>query len=85
MTRLPGRFVVPALTALNENPYLSAIRAGMVAVVPLTIVGGMFMILLHLPLPGWDERMPAWLRDILEIPVTATFGVLAVIACMSSS
>lgn len=83
MTRLPGRFVVAALTALNENPYLSAIRAGMVAVVPLTIVGGMFMILLHLPLPGWDERMPAWLRDILEIPVTATFGVLAVIACMS--
>ena len=33
-----------ALTALGENTYLSAIRAGMVSVVPLTIVGGLFMI-----------------------------------------
>jgi hypothetical protein len=42
--------------------YLSAIRSGMVAIVPLTIVGGLFMIVAHLPL--------------LQIPVAATLGVL---------
>jgi PTS system cellobiose-specific IIC component len=71
------------MTALGENTWLSAVRAGMVAVVPLTIVGGLFMIVLHLPLPGWEDRLPSWVRDLLQIPVTATFGVLAVVACFS--
>ena len=42
--------VLPAITAFGDNPTLSAIRAGMVAVVPLTIIGGLFMIAAHLPL-----------------------------------
>jgi PTS system cellobiose-specific IIC component len=83
VSRLLYRFVVPAMTALGENTWLSAVRAGMVAVVPLTIVGGLFMIVLHLPLPGWEDRLPSWVRDLLQIPVTATFGVLAVVACFS--
>ena len=36
--------VIAGLKSLSENTYLSAIRAGMVAVVPLTIVGGIFLI-----------------------------------------
>jgi cellobiose-specific phosphotransferase system component IIC len=36
--------LAPALTALSENTYLSAIRAGMVSIVPLTIIGGLFLI-----------------------------------------
>lgn len=69
--------LLPALTAFGDNPTLAAIRAGMVAVVPLTIIGGLFMIAAHLPLPGWEERIAAW-RPLLELPVTATFGLLAV-------
>ena len=74
--------VVRALTALSENTYLSAIRAGMVAIVPLTIIGGLFMIVSHLPVSGWDARVAPY-RALLQIPVTATFGVLAVVACFS--
>jgi PTS system cellobiose-specific IIC component len=44
MLRFLTKHVVPALTTLSENMYLSAVRAGMVAVVPLTIIGGLFMI-----------------------------------------
>ena len=72
----------PALTALGENTYLAAIRAGMVAVVPLTIVGGLFIIAAYLPVPGWDARVAPF-RPVLQIPVTATFGILAVVACFS--
>ena len=71
-----------ALTALSENAYLSAIRAGMVSVVPLTIIGGLFMIVSFLPLPGWESRVAAWL-PLLQIPVTATFGLLAVFVCFA--
>ena len=74
--------VVRILTSLSENTYLSAIRAGMVAVVPLTIVGGLFMIVAYLPVAGWDARVAPYL-PLLRIPVTATFGLLGVVACFS--
>jgi PTS system cellobiose-specific IIC component len=74
--------LVPTLTALSENTYLSAIRAGMVSVVPLTIIGGVFMIVSHLPVAGWEDRIAPYLQ-LLRVPVTATFGLLAVFACFA--
>jgi PTS system cellobiose-specific IIC component len=81
LARLTER-LAPALTRLSENLHLSAIRAGMVAVVPLTIVGGMFMIVAYLPIAGWDARVAPYL-PVLQAPVTATFGLLGVVACFS--
>lgn len=71
------RNALPFLTALSENTYLSAIRSGMVSVVPLTIIGGLFMVLSYLPLPGWEKRVEKFL-PLLQVPVTATFGLLGV-------
>ncbi|MDW8310279.1 MAG: PTS transporter subunit EIIC [Verrucomicrobiales bacterium] len=77
---LINQYVVPPLTALSENTYLSAIRAGMVSIVPLTIIGGLFMIVAFLPVPGWEQRIGPYAR-LLQVPVTATFGVLSVFVC----
>ena len=77
----PGRLAT-ALTALSENTYLSAIRAGMVAVVPLTIIGGLFMIVRHFPAEGWEARIERFI-PLLQVPVTATFGLLGVFACFA--
>lgn len=77
-----GRRLLPALRVLSDNTYLSAVRAGMVAVVPLTILGGLFMILAYLPVPGWEARVAAYL-PLLQVPVTATFGLLAVFVCFA--
>ena len=82
MLRFLNTHVVPALTTLSENTYLSAVRAGMVAVVPLTIVGGLFMIVAYLPVASWDARIAPYL-PLLQVPVTATFGLLAIVACLS--
>jgi cellobiose PTS system EIIC component len=73
---------VPALTALSENTYLSAIRAGMVSVVPLTIIGGLFMVVAFLPIAGWEAIVKPHL-ELLQVPVTATFGLLAVFVCFA--
>jgi PTS system cellobiose-specific IIC component len=72
----------PIVERISSNAYLAAIRAGMVAVVPLTIVGGLFMIAAFLPVRGWEERSAAF-RPLLEIPVAATFGVLGLVACFA--
>jgi PTS system cellobiose-specific IIC component len=77
----PNRFAT-ALTAITDNNYLAAVRAGMVAVVPLTIVGGLFTILSHLPFASWDALVAPH-RELLEVPVAATFGLLAVVASLS--
>lgn len=74
--------VVPALTTLSENTYLSAVRAGMVSVVPLTIIGGLFMIVAYLPVRGWEQRVAPYM-PLLQVPITATFGLLAVFACFA--
>src|SRR6185369_13090841 len=79
-----NQHVVPALSALSENTYLSAIRAGMVSVVPLTIIGGLFMIVAYLQISGWDQRVAPYLQ-LLQVPVTATFGLLAVFVCFAIS
>ncbi|MCB0731957.1 MAG: PTS sugar transporter subunit IIC [Ignavibacteriae bacterium] len=77
-----NKYIVNPLNSLSENSYLSAIRAGMVAVVPLTIVGSIFIIISYFPFAGWEEIISPF-RTILEIPVNATFGLLAVFVCFS--
>jgi cellobiose PTS system EIIC component len=82
LTSLLNSHLVPALTVVSENTYMAAIRAGMVSVVPLTIIGGLFIIVAYLPLAGWEAVVAPYLK-LLEIPVTATFGVLAVFVCFA--
>src|SRR6476646_3965032 len=77
-----GRHFVRGVTVLSENTYLSSIRAGMVSVVPLTIIGGLFMIVAYLPVSGWEARVAPYL-PLLQIPVTATFGVLSIFVCFA--
>jgi PTS system cellobiose-specific IIC component len=82
LTMLLDRHVVPPLTVLSENNYLAAIRAGMVSIVPLTIIGGLFMVAAFLPIGGWEDLVEPYL-PLLQIPVTATFGLLAVFVCFA--
>jgi cellobiose PTS system EIIC component len=81
-TDLLNKHLVPPLTALSENTYLSAIRAGMVSVVPMTIIGGLFIIVSFLPVTGWDKIVAPYL-GLLQVPVTATFGLLSVFVCFA--
>jgi cellobiose PTS system EIIC component len=54
----------------------------MVSVVPLTIIGGLFMIVAYMPITGWDVRIAPYLQ-LLQVPVTATFGLLGVFVCFA--
>ncbi len=81
-TGLLNKYLVPPLTVVSENTYMSAIRAGMMATVPLTIIGGFFMIIAYMPVPGWDKIVAPYL-SLLLIPERATFGLLAIFVCFA--
>jgi cellobiose PTS system EIIC component len=69
-TALLNKTVVPFLTALSENTYLSAVRAGMVSVVPLTIIGGLFMIVAFMPITWGSVKLSV--GDFKGLPSFAT-------------
>ncbi len=79
---LLNKYVVPTLNALSENTYMSAIRAGMVSVVSLTIIGGLFMIVAELPWPWWQDLVEPY-SELLQVPVKATFKLLSVFVCFA--
>jgi PTS system cellobiose-specific IIC component len=83
-TRILNKYVVPTLSAISENTYMSAIRAGMVSIVPLTIIGGLFLIVAEFPVAGWKSIVEPY-SGLLQIPVKATFGLLAVFVCFAIS
>ncbi|HZO86000.1 MAG TPA: PTS transporter subunit EIIC [Verrucomicrobiae bacterium] len=71
-----------ALAAVSENTYLAAIRTGVVSIVPLTIIGGLFMVISFFPSARWEEIVKPHLQ-LLQVPVTATFGVLGLFVCFA--
>lgn len=77
-----NRVVTPALTALSENTYFAAIRAGLVSLVPLTIIGGVFLIVGYFPAAGWSAMVAPYL-PVLQVPVSATFGLLSLFLAFS--
>jgi PTS system cellobiose-specific IIC component len=81
-TEFLNKNVVPPLEWLSELTIMKAIRAGMMAIVPLTIIGGIFMIIAYMPIPGWEDWVEPYL-PLLEIPNKATFGLLAIFVCFS--
>jgi PTS system cellobiose-specific IIC component len=77
-----GPRIAMRMTAFAETPIMAAIRGGVVAVVPLTIVGGVFMLLANPPFAA-AEAWVADYADTLSIPVAATFGLLALFVCLA--
>ena len=65
-----------------DRPIPASIRAGVAAVVPLTVVGGLFMLLANPPIPAVERMLEPW-ADLLRIPVTATFGILGLFVCLA--
>ena len=49
--------VVQVMGAIANNRYLTAIRNGMSVIIPVTIIGSMFIIALNLPIDAWKEMI----------------------------
>lgn len=70
--------ILPLLIKVGQNKYLIALRNGIAFVMPLTIIGSIFNIIAYFPVPGWENILGDF-KPILEIPATASMGILAIV------
>ncbi|WP_042222135.1 PTS cellobiose transporter subunit IIC [Oceanobacillus manasiensis] len=76
------RYFMPVAGRLAEQRHLKAVRDGIIAVMPLLIIGSIFLIISSPPYEPWAEFMAPFAAS-LSIPVDATFGLLGLIAVFS--
>lgn len=71
--------LMPVAFKISNQRHMRAIRQGIVATLPLTIVGSFFCIFLNLPIDGYTEFIAPY-TAILDIPFRFTIGILALYA-----
>jgi len=76
------RYFMPVAGKLAEQRHLRAIRDGIIATMPLLIIGSIFLIISSPPVESWAEFMEPYAPS-LSIPVDATFGLLGLVAVFS--
>lgn len=70
---------IPVLSKIGENRIMIALRNGISIVIPITIIGSIFNIIAYFPVDGWTELLGPF-QQVLEIPATASMGIMALIA-----
>ena len=68
--------LTPLFIKLGTNSYIIGIRDGMVATVPFTIFGSLFIILQQFPNDKWLEFIAPY-SAILGVPNTMTIGIIS--------
>ena len=74
--------LVPVARKLDQNRYLTAIRDGFFAVMPLLIVGSIFLLIPYIPIEAYQNFMARklgenWVNYIL-IPFSATMNLMTI-------
>lgn len=84
-----NRFFVPLAHKVDNQRHLSAIKAGMVAMTPFTILGSFFAILLALPnMLGESNSFSQFIltnAELFNLPVTLSTGLIGLYACAAIS
>ncbi len=73
------RKIMPVANRIGTQRHMTAIKKGIIATMPLTIVGSFFTILLNIPIESVAAAIEPY-REILDIPFRYTVGILALYA-----
>src|SRR5699024_1319521 len=78
------RYFVPVAGKISEQRHLKAIRDGIIAAMPLLIIGSVFLIISDPPVEAWADFMESY-AEKLTIPVDAAFEILGLVAVFGIS
>lgn len=75
--------MTPAIMKFANAKPVVAIKDGLMTIIPLTLIGSIFLLLAFIPLPGWNDWMtgmfgPQWQEPLFQV-VGATFDILALV------
>ena len=73
---------MPFAGRLAEQRHLKALREGIVAVMPLLLVGSLFLIIAYPPIEALDTAVAPFRGELSKVS-NATFGILALVASFS--
>lgn len=71
--------VLPVANKIGQQRHMTAIRKGIIATLPLTIVGSFFTILENMPIPALANLLAPY-ASILDVPFRFTVGILSLYA-----
>lgn len=80
--RVMERYFMPVAEKISEQRHLKAVRDGIISVMPLLIIGSIFLIIAFPPVKSWAEFMEPYVST-LTIPVDATFGIMGLVAAFT--
>lgn len=72
--------LVPVAAWIERNKFINGIRRAFIMVMPLLMIGSLFLMIQAFPLPAYQKMMESLMgenwKDIFDIPVMATFSML---------
>jgi len=73
------------MAPLFDQPHLASIRDGLVALMPLLIIGAFSLLVLQFPIQGWLDYLDANpdLAGKIFVPFSMTYGLLSVFASIA--
>lgn len=74
--------LLPIANSIGNQRHLQAVRNGLISILPLTIVGSFFTILLNLPISGYSELIAPYL-SALDVPFRFTVGLMSLYAAFT--
>ncbi len=75
MSNVVEQKISPPLIRFGNNRYMLAIRAGLIRIIPLLIIGSFPLILTNLPVKSWADAMMPF-NDSLNALFNMTFGFM---------
>ncbi|BCA86817.1 permease IIC component [Enterococcus saigonensis] len=73
--------IVQIMGRIANNRYLTAVRNGMSVIIPVTIIGSVFIIMLNLPIDAWKDFIAPF-ADKLKVPMNFTMDFMSVYVCI---
>lgn len=77
-----SQILMPFAMKISTNRYLTAIKEGFFGVMPVIIVGSIFLLFTSIPVTGYEEFMTGWLgenwSDIFMLPYRMSYGIMSI-------
>ncbi|MDR2832695.1 MAG: PTS transporter subunit EIIC [Streptococcaceae bacterium] len=74
--------MIPLGIAMGEQRHLKSIKNGLISIMPLTIIGSFFTVIINLPIPGWADTVGPYMRAF-DVPFRFTVGIMSLYAAFT--